>query len=145
MQLILGHDRLHGRDLGHLMPLGLGIFPLQRVLAVVTALRLDGDHDVHLLHRHQCPGLPCMAGLSPGPTPRGLAPRPLAQGLGWVARRGSRRGARGLLYLLPQLLDRRLQRCHAALQRTDVRLGLGRDALPYLWWEGDLAVHGQRL
>ena len=64
VQLILGHDGLHRRDLGHLMPLGLGILPLQQVLTGVTSLRLDGDDDVHLLHRHQCPCLPCMARLA---------------------------------------------------------------------------------
>ena len=41
---------------------------------------------------------------------------------------------RCLLHLLPQLLDRRLQRSYAALQCADVRLCLGGDALPYLWW-----------
>ena len=85
-----------------------------------------------------------MAGLSARAAPRGLSPRPFAQGLGWVARRWTRRGARGLLHLLPQLLDRRLQRCHAVLQRADVCPCLG-EMLPYFWWEGDLAVHGQRL
>jgi hypothetical protein len=141
---IRGHAGLYGRDLGHLLPLGRGILPLQRVLAVVTALRRDGDHDVHLLHRPQPPRLPCMAGLSARATPRGLAPRPFAQGLGRVARRGARRGARGLLHLLPQRWDRRLQRRHTALQCAEVRLCLGWGALPYLWWYGDLAVHGQR-
>ena len=90
------------------------------------------------------PCLPCMAGLSARTTPRGLSPWPLAQGLGWIARRWARRGARGLLHLLPQLLDRRLQRCYAALQREDVPLCCGGEMFPSCSWEGELTVHGQR-
>ena len=82
MQLILGDDRLHRWDLGHLLPLGLRILPLQGVLAVATALRLDGDHHVHLLHRHQRPGVPLMTRLSTRSTSTRLSTRLACQGPG---------------------------------------------------------------
>jgi hypothetical protein len=49
MQLILGHHGLHGWELGHLMPLGLGILSRQGMLAAATALRLNWDDDIDRL------------------------------------------------------------------------------------------------
>jgi hypothetical protein len=152
VHLILGHDGMYGRDLGHLMPLGLGIFPPQQVLTAVTALRLDGDDDVHLLHRHQDPGLPFMARLPAWATPRGPALRPFAQGVGRIARGRPRRGARGLLQALRQLLDRGLQVLHDRLQpgnarfeRADILLGLDRRMLPDLLGQRGHGLHGHRM
>ena len=133
MQLILGDHGLHGRDLGHLMPLGLRIRPLQWLLAASTALGLDGEDHVHLFAGHQAPRVSLVPGLPPRPTPAGLAPWPLGQRLWRVARRRARRGARGLLQLLPQLLDHRLQRRHPGFEGADVGLRLRRYALPEVW------------
>jgi hypothetical protein len=85
VQLILGHHRLHGRDLGHLLPLGPRIVPLQGMLAAPTALGLDEDDDVDLLDRHKAPRMALVSGLPARPTPGGLAPRPLGQRLRRIA------------------------------------------------------------
>ena len=147
MQLILRHHRLHGWDLRHLMPLGLGVRSLQGVLAAWTTLRLDRDDGIDLLDRQQRPRLPLMTGLPAGPPPAGLAAGPLAQDLGRIARRGPRRSPRVLLQLFSHLVHRGLQLLDGSLQpldgllqdsyprfeRSDVGLGLWWEALPYLW------------
>ncbi len=51
------------------MPLGLGLLPVQGVLAAGTALGLDGDDAIDLFDRHQCPRLLRMSRLPAGPTP----------------------------------------------------------------------------
>ena len=85
---MLGDDRLHRRELGDLMPLGLAIFPVQGVLVAGAALGLHGEDHVHLLERGQRARLPLMAGLSAGPRPTGLATWPPVKGLGRIARWG---------------------------------------------------------
>ena len=85
MQLILGHHRLHGWNLGDLLPLGLRIVPLQGMLAVLTALGLDGDDHVYLLDRHQAPRMSLVSRLPSRPTPGGPAPQPLDERLRRIA------------------------------------------------------------
>ena len=152
MQLILGDDRLHGWDLGHLMPLGLGIFPLQGVLTAGAALRLDGDDHVHLLHRHQRPGVPLMAGLPTWATPTGLRRGRFPRAWGGSLDGGRDEVREVLLHLLGQVLDRRfqalddgLQRRHTGFEGTDVVLGLDGLMLPDLWWNGGLGIHGRTM
>ena len=144
VQLILSHDRLHGRDLGHLMPLGVRNLPLQRRLTAPAPHGFDRNDHIHRLHGQQRACLPLRAGLSTRATPRGLTPGPLVLGLGWVARRGARRGPRGLLHPLRQVPHRRLQAldgglqcCHAGLEGADVVLGHTWDLIPHLLGERD--------
>jgi len=108
LQLILGDDRLHRRHLCHLLPLGLGIFPLPGRLATGAPLWLDEDHCSHLFHEHQRPSVSLMARLAPRATATRLSPRNLARGLGRIARRWTRRVPGVLLYVLGQMLNRRL-------------------------------------
>jgi len=53
------------------MPLGLGIFPLQGLLAAQAPHGLDRDDDIDLLNRQQRPHLPLMTGLPARSTPTG--------------------------------------------------------------------------
>ena len=77
-----GHAWLHGRARGHLMPRGLGLRSRQQGLAVVTALRLDGDPTVR--------ATPAPPGPPPArPTPRGALAAAVGPGPG-----GSRDGGR---------------------------------------------------
>ena len=138
---IFGHDRPDGRDLRHLMSLGLPIFPMQQVLTARASLGLDRDHHIHLLDRHQDAGVPLVARLAARPTPTGLAPWPLAEGRRRIARRRPRGGARVLLHPLGHLLDRSLPALHEGLQHgaarfehADVLLRLDGRTLPDLWW-----------
>jgi hypothetical protein len=149
MQLILGDDRLHGWDLGDLMPLGLAIFSMQGVLTAGAALGLDGDDHLHPLDRDQRAGVPLVAGLPAGPTPTGLVPWPPADGLGRIARRGPRRGARVLRQPLCQVVDRRsqalddgLQRRPPAFERPDIVLDHCRGLVPQCLGEKPLGIHG---
>jgi hypothetical protein len=114
------------------MRLGLGILAVQRVLAAWAPLRLDGNHHVYLVDRHQGPRLPLVARLSAWPAPPGLAARPFCDGLRGIARERPRGSARVLLPLLRQALDRGLQALHHGLQDgharfepTDIPLRLG--------------------
>ena len=139
VQLVLRDDRFDRWDLRHLMPLGLGILALQRVLAAAAPLGLDRDHDIDLLNRHQRPCLALVAGLPAGPTATGVATGPFRGGLRRIARRRPGGGARVLLQPLGQVLNRRfqaldggLQRRHACFERTDVVLDGSRDLLPQL-------------
>lgn len=147
MQLILGDDRLDPWDLRHLMPLGLRIGPLQRVLTVKALHGLDRDDHVHRLYRQQRPCLPLMAGLPARSTATRLAARPCRR-LGRL-RRGQLGGvARVAPQPLGQLLELRLQLrdfCpqlgeHRCL-RQDHLLHYWRRAFPYLWWQGGMSVH----
>ncbi|HEX9869401.1 MAG TPA: hypothetical protein VGC99_12570 [Candidatus Tectomicrobia bacterium] len=120
---------------------------LQRVLAAGTTLRRDREDGIDRLDWQQRPRLPLVTGLPAGSLPAMLATGPLAQGLGWVARRGLRRRPRVLLQLPSHLIDRGLQQLDGGLQRldgllqcsyprferSDVGLGLRWDALPHLW------------
>jgi hypothetical protein len=106
----------HWQELGHLIPLGLGILPVQEVLTACTAPTLDGHHHIHRFHPHQGPIPPGRAGLSPGVTPTGPAARSFTQSLGRIARWRPGRGARVLLQLPRQLLDRCWQALDSGLQ-----------------------------
>jgi hypothetical protein len=121
------------------MPLGLGIFTLQPVLAAAAPLGLDRDHHRHLLHRDQRPRVPLVARLPTGSTPTGVAARAFGR-LGRV-RRG-RLG--GIMRVAPQPLG---QLFDSGFQRRDFRPQLGqrrglrqdhllrhwRRLIPYLW------------
>jgi hypothetical protein len=133
VQLIRGDHGLHGWDLGHLLPLGLPILSRHGLLAVPTALGLDGHDPVHLCHRHQPPGVSLVPGWSAGPPPGGRAPRPLGQRFWGIARRRARCGPRVLLPRLLSRLDRRLQRRHPGFEDAEIGLRLWREALPDCW------------
>ena len=90
LPLILGDARLHGWDLGDLLPLGLAIFSRPGVLTTGAARGLDGDDHRHPLDRDQRAGVPLVAGLPAGPTPTGLVPWAPAEGLRRIARRRPR-------------------------------------------------------
>ena len=151
MPLILGDDRLHGWDLGDLMPLGLAIFSRPGVLTAGAALGLDGDDHLHPLDRDQRAGVPLVAGLPAGPTPTGLVPWPPAEGLGRIARRRPRRGARVVLQPLGSVLDRRfqalddgLQHRHPGFEGPNVVLDRSWGLVPQLLGERTLGHHGPR-
>jgi hypothetical protein len=86
LQLIFGDQERHGRNLGHLMLPGLGLVPLQGVLATGAALGLDRDHQIDCLYRQHGPCLSLVARLSAGSTSTGLAARPFPSGLRRIAR-----------------------------------------------------------
>ena len=52
MQLIFRHNRLHERQFGHLMSVGLRILALQGVLTAVALPGLDRDDGVDILDAH---------------------------------------------------------------------------------------------
>jgi hypothetical protein len=104
----------------------LRIVAVQGVLATTAPRGLDRHDNLHLCDRHQPPCLPFVAGLPPRPTTAGLVARPLVAGLGRITRRRARGRPRVLLQLLLQLLESRLQRRDAGLQRLKVCLRLRR-------------------
>jgi hypothetical protein len=81
VQLILSHHRTHQGDFRHLMALGLGVLPAQRVLTAGALPGLHGDNHIYRFDRHQPPAMPFVAILPARPTPSGLSTRPLASGL----------------------------------------------------------------
>jgi hypothetical protein len=82
VQLILGYTGFHQWDLGDLMPLGLRVVPLQRVMTAWTWRGFDRDHDGGVRDRHQGPCLASVSRLPAGLTATGLAARMLVARLG---------------------------------------------------------------
>ena len=109
--LVLGDRRPHDRHLGHLLAPWGRIGPPQGRPAPAAVRRALRDHPVHLLHGEQRAG--------PGLVPR-LGARPAARGRprrrALAGRRIGRRGPRGVLGGLPQLL---LQPRILGFQRVD--------------------------
>ena len=151
MQLIFGDLRRGGRHLQHLVPPRLRIPPVQGLATPSARVGLATNHLSHLLHWNQGAGIRRMPGLRPAFAPRGLVrglvlhPRP-------TRRRGARGVLRGLVQLLLQLPYLTLQACdlsrqsrHALLvavhhdpQRS---LNRGRDLVPQFLRQGQLSPH----
>jgi hypothetical protein len=151
VQLVFGYHRLYGCNLHDLMPLRLGILPLEWVLAMPALAGLHGYDALHLFHGEQRPGLPLMPKLPPWSPSAGVESWPLHAHLGRIARRGPRGGTRVLLHPLFQVLDGclqplhgRLQGCHPRFEGANVALDGCRDLLPQLWRERTLGIHGPR-
>jgi hypothetical protein len=148
VQLIFGHDRLDGRNVRHLMSLGLRILPAQRVLAVQTLHRLEWNPDVHRFHRQQNPRLALMARLPARLAPTGFAAWPLAYGVGWIGRGRLRRVPRSAPQAPGQFFHRRSQLGHFCPQlgdrhclRHNQLLRRWRCVFPYLWQQRWMSVH----
>ena len=133
MHLILGHDRPHGWQVGHLMPLWLAICPVQGMLTARAARRLDWKHRLHRLQRDQRSGLTVMPRLSAGLAPTGAVALPWSVHCGGI----TRRRLRGVLRVHPQPLQQPLhcglQRRNTCFERTDICLRFGWCAFPHFW------------
>jgi hypothetical protein len=142
VQLILRHDGLHRRQFGHLMPLGLAILAVQGLVAAGTVRGLYWPHHLHVLQRHQRPGLALVPWLPPGLAATGRTTLP------WSARRGriTRRRRRGVLGVHAQALeeawDGGLQRCNTCFECTDIGLRCGWRTFPYVLWQWRRGLHG---
>jgi hypothetical protein len=90
MPRILGDDRRGRWELGDLLSLGRGIFPLQGLVTVHAQRWLDRADAIDLFHRQQRPCLPLMTGLPARSTPPGRAARTCADRLWRSARRWAR-------------------------------------------------------
>ena len=130
MQLILRHHRLDRGQLGHLMPVWLGILALQGIRTARALPGLDRDHRIHVLDGHQRPALALMARLSPTLPSTGYTAGAWSQGLGGITRRRLRGVMRVHAQTLQQALDGGLQRCDSRFQRPDIRLRFGWRAFP---------------
>src|SRR5207247_3910926 len=133
---------LDGGDLGHLMPVWLGIVALQGVLTARTLHGLNRDNRIDILDGHEGPRLSWMARLSPAlPSARHTAGAWL-QDMGGITRRRPRGVMRVLPEALQQALDGGLQLGNACFEGADILSnGKGR-LLPQLRWERWCGMYG---